>query len=551
MSEAKVLKGASTMEIKSSNIDHLGIISSICDEIGLVETINRMVPQDKTTKLSIGSRVKAMIINGLGFTGRPLYLTPQFFNKRPVGLLVGENATADALNDDALGRSLDALYENNAELIFSAIAKQAVKVYKVKTNVRHLDTSSMSVDGKYLKDEGIGIIRFGHSKDMRADLKQMILSSLVTNDGGIPLVAKVLPGNTSDAKHFRNALSEMQNNIAEGDESFTVVFDAAGYNKETIEMLTSVTWISRVPDTIGEAKQLKDSIDDNKFEKLENGYSIYETTSEYGGVKQRWFLIFSQQALDRVSGTIDRNVASEYSSLEGKLKKLSSQKFSCCDDARKAFDKFNISKYHKIELIKITEQKSFLKRGKPKNSDPFKLEYCIEAKMTEDTDKIIKAKKYQSKFIIATNELCDKKMNKDCVLKTYKEQSHVESGFRFLKNPVCMTDSVNLKKQSRIIALGMLMFLCLLVYAIAERALRIALEQNNETIPNQVNKPTKKPTMRWVFQMMECIIVNEFIEDGKHVIQFANLNDVLKKIIILLGSACMKIYNIYPQPSTA
>lgn len=547
MSEEKILEGASRMEIKSSNIDHLGIISGICDEIELVETINKIVPQDESTKLSIGSRIKAMIINGLGFTGRPLYLTPQFFDKRPVGLLVGENATAEALNDDSLGRALDAIYKNNAELIFSAVAKQAIKIYKVKTNVRHLDTTSMSVEGKYLKDEGIGIIRFGHSKDMRSDLKQMILSSLVTNDGGIPLIAKVLPGNTSDATHFRNTLSELQKNITEGDDGFVVVFDAAGYNKETISSISSITWLSRVPDTISEAKELKDLTDDNKLEKIENGYSIYKTTSEYGGVKQQWFLVFSQQAFDRESKTINRAVIRECKLLEGKLKHLSSQKFSCCEDAKKAFDKFNVSKYHKIELLKIIEQKSFCKRGKPKNGDSFKLEYYIEAKIIEDADKITKTKKSKAKFILATNELCDKKMSKICALKTYKDQSHVEGGFRFLKNPVCMTKSVNLKKQSRIIALGMLMFLCLLVYAIAERALRAALEQNNETIPNQLNKPTKKPTMRWVFQMMECIIVNEFVENGKPIIQFANLNDVLRKIITLLGSACMKIYNISPQ----
>ncbi len=65
-----------------------------------------------------------------------------------------------------------------------------------------------------LDDEGIGIIQFGHSKDMRSDLKQVILSLLVTNDGGIPLIAKVLHGNTSDAKHFRKTLSELQKTVS-------------------------------------------------------------------------------------------------------------------------------------------------------------------------------------------------------------------------------------------------------------------------------------------------------------------------------------------------
>jgi len=545
--ESKILKGAGNMEIKSSTIDHLGIISGICDEIGLVDVINKIVPQDPSMNLSIGTRVKAMVINGLGFTGRPLYLTPQFFEKRPVGLLVGENATAADLNDDALGRALDAICESNAEFIFSAIAKRAIDVYKVKTKTRHLDTTSMSVEGQYLDEEGIGIIRFGHSKDMRSDLKQMILSALTTSDGGIPLIAKVLPGNVSDAKHFRNSLLELQKNVTESDEYFVVVFDAAGYNEETIVSLTSIKWVSRVPDTINEAKELKKSIDEKMLRDIENGYSIYETTSKYGGVEQRWFLVRSQQAFNRASKSIDRAVVAEYKKLEAALKRLASKKFSCSDDATKAFNDLNSSKYHKIELVKISDQKHFLKKGKPKEGDPFNIKYCIEAKIIEDTDKIMQLKKDRSKFIIATNELCKEKMDDVCALETYKDQKHVESGFRFLKNPVCMTNSVNLKKQERIVALGMIMFLCLLVYAIAERALRMALDQNNETIPNQVNKPTKRPTMRWVFQMMECVIINEFVENNKLVVQFANLNSVLKKIITFLGSACMKMYGLLPH----
>ena len=153
------------IQIKSSNIDHLGIVSGVCDEIELVETINKIIPKNTSMKLSIGARIKAMVLNGLGFTGRALYLTPQFFVNRPVGLLIGENATADDLNDDSLGRALDALYQNNPELTFSAIAKNAIRIYNVNTSKRQLDTTSVSVEGEYKDEDGIGIMRFGHSKD--------------------------------------------------------------------------------------------------------------------------------------------------------------------------------------------------------------------------------------------------------------------------------------------------------------------------------------------------------------------------------------------------
>jgi transposase len=51
------------------------------------------------------------------------------------------------------------------------------------------------------------------------------------------------------------------------------------------------------------------------------------------------------------------------------------------------------------------------------------------------------------------------------------------------------------------------MGLALMIYGIAERKLREALEMESERIPDQRNKPTKKPTMRRVFQAFERITV--------------------------------------------
>src|SRR5712691_4165788 len=51
----------------------------------------------------------------------------------------------------------------------------------------------------------------------------------------------------------------------------------------------------------------------------------------------------------------------------------------------------------------------------------------------------------------------------------------------------------------------MVMTLALLVYSVAQRRLRQAFARQNETIPNQINQPTNRPTLRWVFQVLEGI----------------------------------------------
>src|SRR5205823_14106135 len=88
---------------------------------------------------------------------------------------------------------------------------------------------------------------------------------------------------------------------------------------------------------------------------------------------------------------------------------------------------------------------------------------------------------------------------------TYKEQGGVERGFRFLKDPLFLASSVFVKKPERIIALSLIMVLCLLVYRLAEHRLRTRLAETEQTIPDQVHKPTARPTMRWVFQCFEGI----------------------------------------------
>ena len=129
------------------------------------------------------------------------------------------------------------------------------------------------------------------------------------------------------------------------------------------------------------------------------------------------------------------------------------------------------------------------------------------------------------------------------ILTAYKGQAaSVERGFRFLKDPMFFASSLFLEKPERIMALLMVMCLSLLVYALAERALRAELAGRNESIPNQVGKPTQRPTIRRIFQIFEGIdvlMIRDSCETQCHVL---NLKPIHYRILDLLGAEVKKCY---------
>ena len=121
-------------------------------------------------------------------------------------------------------------------------------------------------------------------------------------------------------------------------------------------------------------------------------------------------------------------------------------------------------------------------------------------------------------------------------------QDLVVMGFGFLKSPLCFTSSLFVEKPSRLVGLMMVMTLALLVYSVAQRRLRKALEQAKETIPSQIKQPTRRPTMRWVFQCLEGINRVVIKTKGSLKIFINGLNDLRRKIFRLMGGAVARIY---------
>src|SRR5512139_2517433 len=132
----------------SQTLDHHGLVAGMVDEWGLVGKIDALIRQDlDQRRVSVGMAVKAMILMGLGFTPRALYLTPQFFADKPVERLLGAGVAAGHVNDDALGRALDAIHAYGVELFYSRLSVGVVKPLGLSCAGGHLDATSFQVDG--------------------------------------------------------------------------------------------------------------------------------------------------------------------------------------------------------------------------------------------------------------------------------------------------------------------------------------------------------------------------------------------------------------------
>jgi transposase len=175
----------------NERLDHLGIVAGVCHEIGLATWLDAQEPTNRQ-QVRVGTATVAIILNGLGFRNRQLYLVPQFFANKPVEHLLGAGINAEMLNDDCLGRTLDWLYTHDLTKLFAGIATRARQIFGIKAEQVHVDTTSFSVSGEYRQDEKteaetVIAITYGYSRDHREDLKQWMLALATTHDGDVPL----------------------------------------------------------------------------------------------------------------------------------------------------------------------------------------------------------------------------------------------------------------------------------------------------------------------------------------------------------------------------
>jgi transposase len=541
--------------VSSEQLGHLGLVAATIRELGIIDRIDARLDLDKQKGglVSYGRRVGAMILNGLGFMNSRLYMTSHFFEDKPVAQLLGSEIEAEHLNDDCLGRCLDKIASYGVTKLYSELAFEIALEKNLLSQRLHLDSTSLVLYGRYEQEDdcpdGIAKPSYGHSKANRSDLKQVVLSLVQGGPANIPLWMEALDGNSSDKVSFQETVRRVQafaSSLECMPEGLCFVVDAAFYVPERLAELNNVFWISRVPAQLSEAKALLTTPPNELvWEVFDANYrgSVHETTVY--GIPQRWVVIESAHALHRELKTFQRRLDKKAQELIKTLWHLGNQIFQCKADAEKALKPVIKSlQYHQIHYEMLPVERHTAK-GRPKaEAQKVVTGYRIQACLATHLEAVRAKKETLGRFIVATNQ-CDRGiLDNHALLKQYKEQSCVESSFKFIKNDTFELDSIFLKTPERISALMMIMTLCLMVYNFAQAHLRQCLEENDETLPNQLGKPVKNPTLNWIAELMNVIAVVTIITNNQKQRIVTNLKPVHRRIIVYFGIHAQIIYGI-------
>jgi len=528
------------MNVEVKRLDHLGIVAGTIKDLGIIDLVNEMLGVDEEEKVSAGEAVAAMILNGLGFTTRPLMLTTQFFENKPVDLLINEHVKPEDLNRHKLGRVLDRVGKYGSEQLFQALALQACQRENVNLDFAYNDTTSHSLEGEYDAESDLQKVEIkrGYSKDRRPDLKQIVQELITTQDGGIPLITKTHSGNASDSVIFRERAKLLMTEFARSG-SRCLGMDSKAYTKETAPVLNKIIYVTRVPASIKAEQEIitKSLAAPEAWKAGTDGYKFQEYESDcYGIENQRWVVVYSEQARGRAEKAVQKTVAKEKIRVDKEIARLKKQKFSCASDAQKyAIRLVSKFSYHHIAMGAIFSSTITTKKQQPE------VIYRTEATATIDQKAIDTAIDQGGCFVLSSTLPADR-ASSEGVLGVYKGLDKNEKGFAFLKSPEFFTSSFYLKSTLRIDALLMIMVLALLVYSIAQRRLRLALKVADSTIPNQIKKPVQNPTLRWIFQIFEGveIVIVRSIESISGLVH--GLTELRRHILSFLSPSIQAMY---------
>jgi len=515
--------------IRACDVRFLPIVSAYARTLGLVEEVDRLCGPKRG--VSDGQMVLALVLDAL--SGRsPLFRLPQAFAKLDTELLLGEAISPERLNDDAVGRALDRIFEVGTGKVLSAVALRAVKLFDLDTTHVHHDTTSHSVYGDYdlYGEEALDqpfVITFGFSKDHRPDLKQLV-HSLLCVDAGIPIYSQCESGNLSDKVVNRNLIPTMVERMAElGQDNFLYVADSALITPDNLALMddwkSGFRFVSRLPASYKECgKAVAKGVRQDSWQDLGTlsdepstpkrkpaHYHGFETMVDLYGVWYRALVVHSDAYDERRTKRLERTL--EQSRAEAERIAIEQEKieYACLPDAQAAVLRLPRGRFH--ELVGQIEEAPVYASGRPKADGTRKIKrttYRLKISLKPREEAISRTRKEAGCFVLVTNEPEEPSggLNSKELLRAYHDQHSVEQNFGFLKDPV-IVNALFLKSPRRIEALGLILVLALMIWRLMERTMRVSLKESNAKVVGWNNRQTSRPTSFMMTTKFVSVIV--------------------------------------------
>jgi transposase len=395
-------------------------------------------------------------------------------------------------------------------------------------------------------------VTYGYSRDHREDLKQWMVA-LVTSGEGVPHFLQPLSGNASDKRALLEVVRTLTQQLQESGETPGVyVADSGLYSTENVTTLNQagVRWVSRVPETSCAAQALVAAPSAAWQQNADGTRHWWSRVLDLPQGQERWSVVRTSEGEARARATCQRQAERDRASWEKRLWHLGNQTFACEPDAQAALAKACQRRPAWLQVQStVVAVPTYAKRGRPrKDTVPSTRVWQIQASVTLDAPALERAALRRAAFIVGTHLLDTEAWPDEAVIALYREQTVAERGFAFLKDPLFLASSVFVKKSTRIMAIAFVMVLCLLIYKLAEIRVRQRLAATGQTVPDQVRKPTARPTMRWLFQCFEGIDLHHtLLPDGTRWSEVLRLTTLHRLVLRLLGPAYEKCYLVIQE----
>jgi transposase len=519
--------------IITHSVGALPIINRLLERMRLREFLKRhLPPEDSRTKVDT-PRVVLLMLRNLLVSREPVYgvaewarnFGPELFDLWPGDL--------EHLNDDRVGRCMDRVFMALTTSLIMDVVTHVVREFDVCLDELHNDSTSVSFFGDYPDAEAeqrragqiVPAITWGHSKDHRPDLKQLLYILTVSDDGGVPIYFQTASGNVVDDQTHQAtwrvltelvgrpdfvyvadcklATTENMNEIARLGGRFITVLPAT--RKEDAQFRGRLV---EQPDTIGWREVHRVTNDDGSLRDVFRVCTDEQVSKE--GYRLLWF--HSRGKAEADGATRARRLQRAIRELSDLRQRLSGPRtrFRQRDKVVAAVEAI-LDAHAAVDFLRVDiqerQQETYRQsgRGRPHKGTKYTRSVRTRFDVTWEVDgkQLDRAVAGDGVFPLITN-LADWKAAD--VLRAYKRQPIIEKRFSQLKTDFRVAP-VYLKSVTRIVGLLAIYFFALMVQSLLERELRGAMEAKNvQSLPlYPEGRPCRRPTTRRVLDVFEPI----------------------------------------------
>lgn len=532
------------------------MICHYLSRLNVAAILGSYLPQGRRGTLSHALAICVLVHNILTSPG-PLYRLENWVGPIEPSALSLSPQQKKAINDDRVGRALDALGSPKARDVWFHLALRAIKQWRLSVDRVHFDTTSVTFFGEYRGSVAEPRLAHGHNKDHRPDLKQLVFGLSITSDAAVPLLHNVASGNRTDDTLQRGNFDRLRRLLATSD--FIYVADS---KLATVENMSHIAahggkFVTVLPRTRAEdrefrAKLMKGGVRWKKVLEVPNhrrkdappdvfSCPVGGETVTYEGYRLIWYRSSEKARLDSDARKRSLQKAGiELDQLALKLeapRKNPAARKEVMDRARAICRRHGVEDFMRVDLR--AREVAFPKRlrpGRPRKGDPVRMEVKRSWMLSFEVDEeaLSRARKTDGVFPLVSWGL--KKRSRREILEIYKYQPYLEKRFSQIKTDLAISP-VFLKTPSRAAALLDAYFIAIAVSSLIERDVRnsMAEEGIGELPLYPEGRGSSAPTAQRILEAFASVGWHEF-RRGEETICFPlEFSDLQKQLLTFLG----------------